>query len=79
MATPTPENVQLVIDTQGKFGVIAGRAMEIHNLLREVIAGIRQDKEPNLNANVDWDEKVALYVGTYNTKVVELKALVDAI
>jgi hypothetical protein len=79
MALPTPENIQLVTDLQTQFGGAYGKALKIHNLLGEVFEKIRQDKDPNLNANADWDAMVLLYGPTYTTELAEFKALVAAL
>jgi len=79
MALPTEENIELVTDLQKQFGDAHGAALEIHNLLGEVFSKVRQDKAPNLNANVDWDAMVLLYGPTYTTKLAAFKTLVAAL
>lgn len=79
MALVTPANIESVTALQKKFGDVGIKVGQLQQLLLRVYNSIEQDSEPNINANADWNDLVALYTSEYTTALDELKALVAAI
>lgn len=77
MANVTEENVTTIVDMEAQTRDVMASAGKLATFLHQVFDQIRLDQD--LNEGRDWDAMVTKYVPLYDTKLSELKALVEAL